>query len=148
MKARTVLAGLFLFAVATAEAKPSVTWSVTLRSEEAGASSKLDDLLASARADRRPALIEFTAAWCAACRLFDRDTYTDPDVIRETRRFVTIRIDATNADAADGELARRFGVRGLPTLVFVSSRGAVPASSSLLGLVDAKTLARGLREIP
>jgi hypothetical protein len=33
-------------------------------------------------------------------------------------------------------------------VAFVSSRGAVLASSEILGLIDATTLARELREIP
>lgn len=135
-------------AAASPEAKPSVTWSFTLAGNDAGAASKIDDILASARAARRPVMIDFTAAWCAACRLLDRNTYTDPDVIRQASRFVTLRVDLTNGDDATEALARRFGVHGLPTVAFVSSRGAVLASSEILGLIDATTLARELREIP
>ena len=93
-------------------------------------------------------MIDFYAAWCAACRLLDRNAYTAPDVISNTDRFVTIRIDASNGDEAAEALAKRFGVRGLPTVAFVSSRGDVLKSSNIVGLVDASTLARELRKIP
>lgn len=155
---KNVLAGLFCVSMSSAapwplawaspEAKSSVTWSFSFPGKDASASPMLDDVLASARAARRPVMIDFSAEWCAACRLLDRDTYTAPDVIRETSRFVTIRIDVTSLDDATEALAKRFGVRALPTMVFVSSRGTALASSNILGLVDASTLARELRRIP
>ena len=134
-------------ASAAPEAKRSLTWSVVLPGNDASL-PKLDDVLASARSARRPVLIDFFADWCAACRLLDRTTYTAPEVIRQASRFVTIRIDVTDVDDATEGIARRFGVSGLPTLAFVSSRGALLASSNILGLVDAPTLARELQKIP
>lgn len=150
MSIRILLVGCLCIAAlsAASEAKPSVTWSYTFTGRDAGASPSLDDVLASARAARRPVMIDFTAEWCAACRLLDRDTYTAPDVIREADRFVTIRIDATNVDDVTQRFTQRFGVRGLPTLVFVTSRGAVLASSKILGLVDGPRLARAMRGVP
>jgi thiol:disulfide interchange protein DsbD len=135
-------------ALASPNAKLSVKWRFTFPGEDARASPQLDEVLASARAAQRPVLIDFSAEWCAACRLLDRNTYTAPEVIRQANRFVTIRIDVTNGDDATQALANRFGVLGLPTMVFVSSRGAVLESSNILGLVDAPTLARKLRKVP
>src|SRR5262245_23765468 len=135
-------------ALAAPGANPSVTWSFTFSGKDASLSSKLDDVLASARAADRPVMIDFYAEWCSACRLLDRDAYTDPDVILEANRFVNIRIDATDGDDAMEVLAKRFGVRGLPTIAFISSRGTMLAPSIILGLVDAPTLARKLQKIP
>ncbi len=135
-------------ALASSEAKLSVTWSFTFSGKDASLSSKLDDVLSSARAAGRPVMIDFYAEWCAACRLLDRNAYTAPEVILQANRFVTARIDVTNSDDAMETLAQRFGVRGLPTVAFVSSRGTVLASSNILGLVDAPTLARALQKIP
>jgi thiol:disulfide interchange protein DsbD len=155
---KTRLAGFLYVAVLSAvpwspapaspEAKPSITWSFTFPGKDASHSPKLDDVLASARSAHRPVLIDFFAEWCAACRLLDRNTYTAPEVIRLASRFVTIRIDVTHIDNATEVMARRFSVGGLPTVAFVSSRGAVLPSSNILGLVDASTLARELRKIP
>lgn len=133
---------------AAQDAKRSVTWNFAFPGEAANASPTLDEVLASARAARRPVMIDFSAEWCAACRLLDRNTYTAPDVVEQASRFVTVRIDVTNAGGATEDLARRFGVVGLPTVIFVSSRGAVLASSTVLGLADAATLSRTLRKIP
>lgn len=125
---------------------PSMTWNLALPGRAAGTTPALDDVLASARAAKRPVLIDVFAEWCAACRLLDRNTYTDADVIQQAKRFVTIRIDATNEETA-AAYTKRFGVQGLPTIAFVSSRGDALESARVLGFVDAPTLARKLREI-
>ena len=153
---KKLLAGFFGVAVLSAISWPpalvspeaKLTWSFAFPGKDASALPKLDDVLASARAAQRPVMIDFYAEWCAACRLLDRKTYADPAVIRQTKRFITIRIDLTDVDDATDVLAKRFGVLGLPTVAFVSSRGAVLDSSNILGLVDAATLARKLRKIP
>ena len=134
-------------ASAASDAKPSVTWSFTFSGKDAGLLPKLDDVLASARAAERPVMIDFYAEWCAACRVLDR-AYAAPDVIVQANRFVTVRIDMTNVDDGMEVLAKRFGVQGLPTVAFISSRGIVLASSNILGLVDAPTLAHDMQKIP
>lgn len=137
-----------LLALAAPEAGPSVAWNFTLPGKDTSAASRLDEVLASARAARRPVMIDFSAEWCAACRLLDRNAWTAPEVIRQASRFVTIRIDVSNVDDASDLLAKRFDVRELPTVAFVSSQGAVLGPSTIRGLVDASTLAARLRKIP
>ena len=158
MSTQTLLAKFFLVtamsapvwphASAAEESKLSVTWRFTFSSKDARLAMKLDHVFASARAADRPVMMDFYAEWCAACRLLDRNAYTSPEVILQAKRFVTVRIDVSNGDATMGMLAKRFGVNGLPTLAFISSRGTVLGSSSIVGLVDASTLARELRKIP
>jgi thiol:disulfide interchange protein DsbD len=129
-------------------AGPSVAWNFTFPGHDASDSSRLDEVLALARAARRPVMIDFSAEWCAACRLLDRNTLTAPEVIRQASRFLTIRIDVSNLDDATDLLAKRFGVHELPTVAFVSSQGTVLGPSNIRGLVDASTLAHRLRTIP
>jgi len=126
--------------------KPSATWNFTFPNRTAGASPTFDEVLASARASKRPVLIDFSADWCGACRLLDRNTYTAAEVIQQMKRFVTIRIDATNSDEVVA-YTKRFGVSGLPTMDFVSSSAAVLSESTIIGFVDGPTLVRRMREI-
>jgi thiol:disulfide interchange protein DsbD len=152
LKALTVVSiGIILgvlLALASPEAGPSVAWNFTFPGTDASGSSRLDDVLASARAARRPVMIDFSAEWCAACRLLDRNALTAPEVILQASRFVTIRIDVSDLDEATDLLAKRFDVRELPTVAFVSSQGTLLGSSNIRGVVDASTLARRLRTIP
>ena len=131
---------------ATVGARSSVTWDFTFPVRPGDKSPTLDEVLASARVSGRPVLLDFFAEWCAACRLLDRNTFTAREVRQEAKRFVAIRIDATDERAAEA-YTKRFGVVGLPTIAFVSSRGAEAGAARLLGLVDGASLARTLRSV-
>jgi thioredoxin:protein disulfide reductase len=77
-----------------------------------------------AQRENRPMLVDFGAAWCAACKELDKVTFSSPLVAPEMARFVNVRVDATNADDPNVEAAlASFKVRGLPTVVLFDSTG-------------------------
>ena len=79
---------------------------------------------AMARSDQRPLLVDFTAAWCGACKEIERHTFADENVAREAGRFVAVQVDATHDDDPRVEqIMAQFGVRGLPTLLLFNSQG-------------------------
>ena len=52
--------------------------------------------------------------------------WNQPEVVRESLRFVTIKVDATKAD--DDEMTaikNEFKVPGLPRVIFIDSRGEI-----------------------
>jgi thiol:disulfide interchange protein len=73
---------------------------------------------ASAGAPVQPEVTIYTAEWCAACRVFERDTLADPAVRAELGHFSVRTIDVTNDDGP----ARRAGVEVLPTIVVANAR--------------------------
>lgn len=81
------------------------------------------DLPALARDRHQPVLVDFGAEWCAACNELLRHTFTDPAVRREARRFVTVRVDATESTPALDALQARHQVRGLPTVLLLDASG-------------------------
>jgi thiol:disulfide interchange protein DsbD len=111
--------GISLFAPAQEAARPDAMGKKGIRwlsSEQEG--------LAKARAEARPVMIDFWANWCAVCVHLDETTYADPQVVREAQRFVTVKIDCTDSSSpAVKELLARYGVVGLPTIVFIDSKG-------------------------
>lgn len=96
-----------------AVAGPRITW---LRDEQ--------QALAAAQASGKPIIIDFTAEWCAACHEMEKLTYTDGAVIAEAENFVTVMIDCTEkADPAVKAIQEKYGVKGLPTVVFTDAAG-------------------------
>ena len=73
--------------------------------------------------ENRPALIDFYADWCAACKELDRKTFRDQKVIDKSREFIMLRVDCTLTDDKCTALTEKFKVSGLPTVVFISSKG-------------------------
>jgi thiol:disulfide interchange protein DsbD len=84
----------------------------------------LEAARAQALRESRPLLVDFTAAWCGACKELDKFTFSEKAVGSEMGRFVAVKVDATHDDdpAVQGAMAR-YRVRGLPTVLIFDSRG-------------------------
>ena len=88
-------------------------------------------------------MIDFWASWCAACMEFEKLMYTDPEVIKESKKFVNIKIDCTNSnDPKIKQLWDKYGVVGLPTIVFVDSDGNVLKDKTITGFINPKEFLR------
>jgi thiol:disulfide interchange protein DsbD len=79
--------------------------------------------LTLARAEKRPALVDFAATWCLPCQEMRLKTFTDPVVARELARFVLVEIDVTKDDDEADQAKARHGAGTLPAVVLYDSSG-------------------------
>jgi thioredoxin-related protein len=103
--------------------------------------------MALAANEKKHVVIDFYTSWCHWCKVMDKETFSDPRVKRFlAENFVTIRINAENDKekvSYRGEehtgvtLARRFGVRGFPSLAYLDRDGELVMV--VPGFVPAKT---------
>lgn len=84
----------------------------------------LTSALQDAQASKKVAMIDFYADWCALCRRFDSETYSDAEVIRLAEQFVAVRQDTEKEGKA---AAARYQVEDLPAILFVDGDGKVIA---------------------
>jgi thioredoxin:protein disulfide reductase len=106
-------AGLFMSLEAAIKPSEVVTWE-----------HQLEAARSRALRESRPMLVDFGAAWCAACKELDKVTFSSPLVAPEMARFVNVKVDATNTDDPQVEAAlASFKVVGLPTVVLFDSHG-------------------------
>jgi thiol:disulfide interchange protein DsbD len=106
--------------------------------------------LEAARAEGKPVILDFYATWCIPCKELDHETFTDPEVIRLAKQFITLKVDLTHFDSPEAkELREFFDVAGVPTIVFLGSDGAEVAGTRVVGFVGPEVFARlGRKALP
>mgnify|MGYP000027956670 CR=1 FL=1 len=86
------------------------------------------EALEEAKKERRPALLDATAQWCASCKKLEKETLSDPKVVSALRekRFITIRIDLTDFEEGR-KVLKSLGLEThtLPFVVFFMPDGKV-----------------------
>lgn len=118
------------------DAKPKIVWE-----------QKHDETLAAAKEAGKPAIIDFTATWCAPCQQLEKETFSDPEVIAALQRFATVRVDGSGDMELVEPYMERHGVEAFPTLVFVDSKGNTLTDPRVTDFVPPKALLTMLEKV-
>jgi thiol-disulfide isomerase/thioredoxin len=80
--------------------------------------------------EKKVILADFWAEWCGPCKKMLVTTYKDKDVVARAKQFVPALIDFDK----NKELAKKYQIEALPTLLFLDAKGKVLVrSTSYLG---------------
>jgi len=102
--------------------------TVSTESELIHWESDLETGLARAKAENKPVLVDTWATWCANCKVLEKNTFGNPAVAEEAKRFVTLKIQLETADSpVTKDFKARFGLKqySLPTTLLLDSDGNV-----------------------
>jgi thiol:disulfide interchange protein DsbD len=83
-------------------------------------------------------LLDFSAAWCTACKELEERTFSDPKVIAKLQDFVLIRADVTQNGADEKALSKAYGVFGPPAVLFFDKEGKLMNEQTIIGFVEPK----------
>ncbi len=134
-----VIGVMVVFAVVLADPMPkTIQWA-----------KSFDQALKLSADSGKIVMVDFYAEWCGACKQLDSTTYKDKSVIAESRNLIDLKVDTDKSP----ELSEKYGIRGLPTIVFMDSEGGeitrytgyMPPKEFIAAMREAQETEKGFR---
>ena len=123
-----LVATALLWTAGIARAADSIRWE-----------KSYSDAVESAKKSNKLIMVDFYTDWCGWCKKLDADTYTDKKVIALSEQIVTVKVDAEKEGV---EQAKKYGVTGFPTILFLNTEGKL--EGKIVGYQAAATFADSL----
>jgi thiol:disulfide interchange protein DsbD len=110
--------------------------------------AQLERLLTAAKADQRPAVVDFWAEWCMPCKEMDKTVFPTPPVKKALERFAKVKIDTTADTEAIQTVQKRYSVTSMPTILFFGPDGALLDELRVTEKIDSAGLVARLEKVP
>jgi thiol:disulfide interchange protein DsbD len=95
-----------------------------------------------------PVVIDFYADWCIPCKELDKLTFSDERVVEISRDFLMLKADMTRENSPEVKnLISEYGIRGVPTVVFVGADGDEREDLRVVQFEDADEILARLKMI-
>jgi thioredoxin-related protein len=109
---KTFLAFFFALTIAVSAWAVPVSWE-----------GNFEQALQKAKTGKKLVMVDIYTDWCGWCKRLDRDVYANGPVAEKLAKdFVSVKINPEKS-AASAQLARQFGTRGYPHIVFTDADG-------------------------
>lgn len=134
-----IVFSILLIAISTyvliPEKKNSIEWK-----------SYSENSLSQSLSLNKGAIIDFYADWCIPCKELDASTFSDPNVISESKDFITLKANMTKTLSPDVEQLRdKYKIIGVPTVLILNSKGK--EVKRITGFINAKEFSEILQNI-
>jgi thioredoxin:protein disulfide reductase len=97
----------------------------------------------------RPAIVDFSADWCLPCLELERKTFADPRVAAALARRLLLKADMTRIASPEAiALSEKFGILGVPTIIFLDASGKERQDLRLVGFENADRFLERLSKAP
>ncbi len=97
----------------------------------------------------RPVVIDFSAEWCLPCLELEKKTFADARVREALARRALLKADMTKISSPESiALADKYGILGVPTVIFLDAAGKEREDLRLVGFESAEKFLERLSRAP
>lgn len=107
---------------------------------------ELHALLAQARQQQRPVVLDVYADWCVACQPIERDIMPRSDVQTALEPWYRVKLDLTEYQPSQDQILAEREILGPPTVLFLDPAGQELRSQRLTGTFSAEQLINRLQQ--
>lgn len=104
-------------------------------------------MLAQARRNSQPVMLDFYADWCISCKIMERNVFSDAQVIQALAPFTLLQIDMTDNTPDQQALLDELGLFGPPAILFYQPGGRELGDARVLGEMNKQQFLEHLRSI-
>lgn len=92
-------------------------------------SASWNEILATAKKENKPIFLDISASWCVYCKRMKAKVFTEPEVAKlYNSTFINVSVDGEKGEGI--QLAKKYGVKGYPTFVFLNPDGSLSFQTS------------------
>jgi len=77
----------------------------------------------------------------------DNKVFTDPEIADLSRQFLTLRLDLTRRQPHQDAILQRYGIKGVPTLLFFDTQGKEVTSLRVEEYMDKKEILQRMKKL-
>ncbi len=147
--------GAQVLGAATGASDPLRPWAAAVGGDRAEARARvleewravssleeLQDALAQAESEGRPAVVDFSADWCVYCMRLEEETLPDERVRQALEGAARLRVDVSEMSDADRALMAAYDVYLPPAILFFGPDGQEREGQRIVGFKDAASFAQ------
>ena len=108
--------------------------------------AELDTQLSRAKAERKLVLLDFYADWCISCKEMEVNTFANPEVSKELKRFVLLQADVTSNSRDNQALLKRFGLFGPPGILIFNLNSDEQKDQRVIGYMPPQRFIERLKQ--
>ena len=106
-----------------------------------------ESILTESKKRKKPVILDFYADWCGPCKALEKNVFNQPDVVALSKEFTNVKVDLTTRHEAQELLQKKYGIRGVPTVIFMKGDGLEERKLRIESYVGPGEMLKRMREL-